>query len=177
MKIFSRFLSTQLVFITVAALLISCSSSGNSKKSFTPITQGNGTWSITLLKYEASDSLEGTSSIVQYNGEVTYNDLSEKPTSGNTFLLLKMTITKEKSGASSFKWENFYIMDESGNKYFRLKNDTFLESYNLPRIKSTNLTLGTNEGFICLEIPLSIAEQNLTVVYDSADGMIEIPFQ
>jgi N-acetylglutamate synthase-like GNAT family acetyltransferase len=86
----------------------------------------------------------------------------EKPGEGNTFLLLELVTEKVKSGASKFEWEKVYALDSP--------NDTFLESFNFGRIKSTDLTFEKNERFICFEISRQSAKGKLYLVYNSSEG-------
>jgi len=155
--------------------LISCSPNTQNEKNQVKITPENAAWTISVLKWEITDNLEATESVLQYNGDVTINQLEEKPSDGFTFLLIKLEITKVKPGSSAFIWKNLYISDSDGNKYQRLSNDTFLDNYNLPRIKSTDLTLGSNEGYICVEIPNSVKDENLSISYESTDGKYIVP--
>jgi hypothetical protein len=94
----------------------------------------------------------------------------EKPGEGNTFLLLELVTEKVKSGASKFEWEKVYALDSAGNKFYRHPNDTFLESFNFGRIKSTDLTFEKNERFICFEISRQSAKGKLYLVYNSSEG-------
>lgn len=134
-------------------------------------------WTIMLEKWEIADDLKGTESALQYNGDITEIQINESPSDGNTFLLVELTIEKQKSGASSFVWKDLFVLDEQGKTYFRHPNDTFLENYNFPRIKSTDLTIGKNKGFICFEIPKSITNDKLFLVYESPEGVVQIPLK
>ena len=79
-------------------------------------TSINQAWSITLDNWEIADDLTGTESAMQYNGDVTQIQIKEMPTESNTFLLVELTIEKQKSGASSFVWKDLFVLDEEGNK-------------------------------------------------------------
>jgi len=50
-----------------------------------------------------------------------------------------------------------------------MDNDTFLETHGLPRIKSTDLSIGNNHGYVCFEMPASSDFSKLTLVY-AAEG-------
>lgn len=138
------------------------------------LPQATSTWRIDLNTFEIADDLSATESIQQYNGDVTQNQIQEKPAAGETFLLINLTIEKQIPGPSSFQWKNLTVEDGNGNSYSRHPNDTFLENYNFPRIKSTDLTIGKNEGFICFEIPIEITEGSLFLTYKSDEGDIHI---
>jgi hypothetical protein len=86
-----------------------------------------------------------------------------------------MVIEKTQAGAAAFSWSCLYVEDSAGNRYLRSDKDSFLESYGYGRIKSTDLTLGTNEGYICFEIPTSASEDKMTLKYESDESLISIP--
>ena len=69
-----------------------------------------------LEKWEIANDLKGTESALQYNGDITEIQINESPSDGNTFLLVELTIEKQKSGASSFVWKDLFVLDEEGNK-------------------------------------------------------------
>jgi hypothetical protein len=165
------------ILITLTFSITSCSGDTVDKATQISSISVDDTWSISIKKWEIADDLKGTESAMQYNGDVTQIEINETPTAGNTFLLIDLSIEKQKTGSASFVWKNFYIQDNAENKYFRYPNDTFLENYHFPRIKSTDLTIGKNEGFICIEIPKSISKEQLTLTYTSSEGEISIPLR
>ena len=140
-------------------------------------TQNKLNWVVELIKWETASDLKGTQSAQQYNGDVTRIQFSEKPADGKIFLLIEMSIDKQIPGPSTFDWDQLYIVDSVGNQYHRMENDTFLQNFNFPRIKSTNLTIGENKGFICFEIPIEASEQKLELVISNADGTQNIPLK
>ena len=160
------------IWIIFLCSLPACSAVGNltAKEINTQSNQPNYTWSIILKNSETTDDLNTTQAAVQYNGDTVQVSYREKPGDGNTFLLVELVIEKKKSGASKFEWEKVYVLDSAGTKFYRHENDTFLEIFNFNRIKSTDLTFGKNEGFICFEIPKQAAKGKLYLIYDSPEG-------
>lgn len=134
-----------------------------------------GPWRITVLGCQATDTLNGTQESLQYSGENVTTDIEEKAGEGNAFVLLSLKIEKTQSGAPAFAWEKLTVEDEGGNGYHRCENDSFLENYGYERIKSTDLTLGVNEGYICFELPIEAAQGMLTLVYESETETLRIP--
>ena len=134
----------------------------------------NGMWRVEILVAEAADELSGTQSVVQYSGEVEKIETDEQPKSGHLFLLMELLVDKLESGRSAFSWDNAYVEDGEGNKYSRHQNDTFLESYKLPRLKSVELSIGSNQGYVCYEVPVEAASGDLWFVYEGDEGAIKI---
>ena len=141
------------------------------------VEQNDISWQVVLNNWEIATDLRGTQLIQQYNGDVTQIQYQEVPSEGHTFLLVSLTIEKQVPGPATFKWEELTIIDENGAAYARHPNDTFLSNYNFPRIKSTDLTFGKEEGFICFEIPLDVSAGKLTLTYTSHDERVQIPLQ
>jgi len=166
----------KLLLITIGAIFLfslsACSTNGglSAKGVNTKLNQSEYSWSIILKNSETADDLNTTKAAVQYNGDITHISYQEKPKEGNTFLLVELIIEKTKSGPSKFEWANLYVLDSSGVKFYRHPNDTFLESFNFSRIKSTDLTFGKNEGFICFEMTKQASKGKLYLVYDSLEG-------
>ena len=131
-------------------------------------------WDITLISCEVTDDLSATKSAVQYDGDAVEVSLNEKPSSGNIFVLVEMIIEKVEAGSEKFEWGRAFVLDEEGNEYARHTNDTFLENFNFPRIKSIDLTFGKNEGFVCYELPIETTKESLFFVYEGIDGNIKI---
>jgi hypothetical protein len=131
-------------------------------------------WQITAVRCEISDDLSTTQSAVQYDGDSITIELNEKPKEGNVFVLIEMIIEKTGVGAGAFEWDHSYVLDSSDNQYQRHANDTFLQNFNLPRIKSTDLVFGKNEGFVCYELPREAADDALFFVYQTDADMVTI---
>jgi hypothetical protein len=170
----------RLLLITVCAIFLcaasACSASGktNTDKINTLPNQPDNTRSIILKNSETADDLNATQAVIQYNGDTVQVSYQEKPGDGNTFLLVELIIEKKNPGVSKFEWGKFYVIDSGGTKFYRHENDTFLESFNFKRIKSTDLTFGRNDGFICFEISKQAAKGKLYLMYDSPEGEIRL---
>jgi len=158
-------------------VLSGCAAAPSTQTVAPSVDQTNFPWAIELNRWEVASDLNGSQSVMEYNGDSTSIQLNEKPSDGNTFLLVELTVKKQIAGSSTFKWEYLSVKDETGSHYSRMQNDTFLESYNFPRLKSTDLTFGENKGFICFEIPQDTASDTITLVYESPDETIELPLQ
>lgn len=134
-------------------------------------------WGVEVLHWEVASDLSATEAAVQYNGDVVQIAHEEKPSAGNTFLLVELRIQKQKIGPGVFKWANVYVEDAEGNRYARHENDTFLQVYQFKRLKATDLTLGTNEGFACFEIPEFAADTPLALVYEAPEGLLRVALE
>lgn len=132
------------------------------------------TWSIEVLDAIVTDNLVTTQRALEYGGDISEEEYAAVPTEGNVYALVKLSIEKESVGKGKFVWEQLSIRDEAGTAYSRHSDDVFLESHNFKRIKSSDLTFGKNEGFICFEIPEEAARGKLTLVYEATDPY-EIP--
>lgn len=156
----------------VALALLLCLVSGAA------LAAGDATWALTVLGAETTTNLSSTQFYVQYGGDLEEVAFNAQPTDGNVFLLLQMTIEKERAGKGVFAWADLSVRDAGGNAFARHKNDTFLESHSLKRIKSTDLTFGKHEGFLCFELPAASAAGELTLVYAPEGGeKVEIPVE
>jgi hypothetical protein len=160
------------VWIILLVSFPACSATGSqtAKAINTQSNQLKYTWSIILKSTQIAEDLNATQNAVQYNGDTVEVTYREKPGEGNTFLLVELLIEKKKSGAAKFEWGKVYVLDSAGVKFYRHENDTFLESFNFNRIKSTDLTFGKNEGFICFEISKKAAKGKLYLIYESLEG-------
>ena len=132
---------------------------------------------MTVKGTETKDGLSGTQSDLQYSGETVQTQIMENPGKGNMFLIVQMVVEKTQAGTSAFSWDRLFVMDSGGTRYSRSDNDSFLENYGYTRIKSTDLTIGTNEGAACFEIPSSSVADTLMLVYESDEGNISIPLK
>jgi hypothetical protein len=155
--------------------IAACSNSATAEPASAVIDQSGYIWTITVDRWEISDALNATQSVMQYNGVATNIQYEEKPADGHTFLLMRLTIEKQSAGPSTFQWDQLYVVDGAGHQTQRHPNDTFLANYNLLRIKSTDLVIGRNEGYLCFEIPLSASYDDLILTYESGEGILEIP--
>jgi len=161
------------VLLLVNVCCLSLFACGGGAKS--PVTEVVGNWKLTYVERIITDDLEAEQSAVQYSGETVQSQISEKPAQGNVFVLVRLIIEKEQSGAAAFSWDQLTIQDADGNRYARMENDSFLESYGYTRQKMTDLTLGKNEGYICFELPDQAASGTITLCYEAEDDSCSIP--
>lgn len=132
-------------------------------------------WTVELTAEELKDTLHTEDSVQQYDGSFDDVNYDNAPTNGHTFLILTLTISKAGTGDSPFDWTKLCLLDEAGNAYNRMENDTFLQNHRYNRLASTPLQIGEYKGSICFEIPTNIANESLTLRYDAGDiGAIEI---
>jgi hypothetical protein len=155
MLINKKLISLSFILMVSLSILVGCQTKPTVTETTvqTVMDQSGLPWKIEVNKWEVTDDLSGSQAAQQYNGDVVQIQYNEKPSDGMSFLLVELTVTKQVAGALSFSWKNVSIKDSTGGRYARMANDTFLENYNFPRIKSTDLTLGENKGFACFEIP------------------------
>lgn len=139
---------------------------------------GEFTWQIELRGAEVKESLHTDAGVPQYDGEVLDVAFDNAPSEGCSFLILTLTVTKGAAGGGAFQWDNLTVVDESGNAYKRMENDSFLDSHAYKRMAGTSLQIGENKGSICFEIPTESAQGKLTLRYDAGDeGINEIAIQ
>ena len=136
-------------------------------------------WQIEVSKFEIMNNLSAIESVTQYNGSKIDVAHSQSPDAGNVYLIINVIIHKEDNqSTASFDWQQLVVNDGSGNSYHRLANDTFLEQYQYtPRITGLELRFGENSGWMCYEIPVSVASGKLTLVYTAEGSQQEIPLQ
>ena len=139
----------------------------------------NLTWQIDVSKFEIKDNLNAVESATQYNGTKIDVAHTQSPESGNVYLIMDVTISKtDNQSTAPFDWQWLVVNDASGNSYHRLENDTFLEQYQyMPRITGLELRFGENTGWMCYEIPASVAAGKLTLAYTSEGSQQEIVLQ
>jgi|GEM_PF-1105786 len=159
------------------ALLIAACSSGDTQGTASQDSQQTYDWAIVLVSSKTADALNATKDVPKYNGDISQETVESKPREGCVYLLLKLEIQKQASGAANFEWKKLSIQDSSGNSYQRMENDTFLETFGYSRIKSTDLTLGKNEGFVCFEIKKESAAGGLELIYEDPQGENRIKIQ
>ena len=162
----------KLIYFTSALLLliglIACSPK-------TVEDQNTNTWQVTVNDFQVVDKLETTEIVTQYDGTKTEVLHQQDPTPGNSFLILNVLIEKINAEAVSFQWNNLVVLDSNSNEYHRCENDTFLELHNFtPRITGLDVLFGKNQGWLCYEVPTTISNGNLRLVYSSGDEYQEI---
>lgn len=121
------------------------------------------------------DSLHTEAGVTQYDGSVASVPYDNLPSAGKIYLIIELTITKEKPGGKAFTWSDLWVVDAQGNRYHRMEDDTFLTSHTYNRMVGTDMRLGANQGVICFEIPKESAGELLTLVYTSEEGEAIIP--
>ncbi|MEA4913491.1 MAG: hypothetical protein VB061_02865 [Christensenella sp.] len=126
-------------------------------------------WQISVETSEITSSISSTEAMVTYGGDVSQVSHSDDSSEGNVYLLVLANIDKNQPGKEKFVWSELSVLDADGNAYARMDNDTFLETHGLPRIKSTDLSIGNNHGYVCFEVPASSDFSKLTLVY-AAEG-------
>ena len=142
---------------------------GCGKQSSEDSDQSAFTWQIEVRKSEIVDHLHTDEGVPQYEGDVLDVAHDNAPTEGNVYLILTMTITKSRTGGSAFKWDNLTVVDQGGNTYHRMENDSFLSVHTYNRLPGTSLQIGENKGSICLEIPENAGKGNLKLCYDGGE--------
>lgn len=130
-------------------------------------------WQIGIIGAERTTDLSNTQSFTLYGGDIEDVDYSATASDGHEFLILELSIDKAGAGGNPFDWADLRVEDSEGNAYTRMENDKFLEDYNLPRLNGTALTLGGNEGFICIEVPSSSGD--LSLIHQTDEGENKIP--
>jgi len=132
------------------------------------------TWDVQINQATVAVGLDGTTSALKYNGEIVQLEHEHIPAEGNVFLLLDMVIEKTGVGTDVFSWQYAFILDNDGNKYWRHRNDSFLEQLGYNRIRGADLTLGETRGKVCFEIPVDVANDDLLFIYENEHGIIKI---
>ncbi len=101
---------------------------------------------------------------------------TQNPQAGNVYLIIDTTVSKTNNQSSaSFDWQSLLVKDAAGNTYHRLANDSFLEQYQYtPRITGLELRLGEYTGWMCFEIPASVATGQLSLDYTGAGSQQEL---
>jgi len=164
-----------LLIVLVLCFMTACGESDNGKIN-NNTEQNNFLWQISVINAEMTDNLANTQTFVLYGGSTEDVKYTKSASEGNTFLLLELKINKNGVGGKPFSWSDVYVEDNKGNKYLRHENDVFLEDYDLPRLKATDLTIGNNSGCVCFEVPSDIELQGLKFVHEAEEGknVIEI---
>ena len=133
-------------------------------------------WDVNILAAEASDQLETTVPVTQYDGSVDQVQYSNTPADGQIYILLNLDISKTGKGTGSFSWDNVFLQDQKENRYNRI-NDSFLSDHGYDRMAGTDIKIGSKNGWICFEIPAESAKDTLTLLFRDEEGEIQIPFR
>ena len=136
-------------------------------------------WQIEVSKFEIKGSINSIESVTKYDGSILKVAHTQHPENGNIYLIIDVTISKKDNlSTMPFDGQALVVMDASGISYHRLENDTFLEQYQYtPRLTGLPLRFGENVGWICYEIPASIASGRLTLAYTAEGSRQEIVLQ
>lgn len=159
--------------LLLAVVLTACAAAKTQPSSATD--QSNYLWQLSILHAEASDNLANTQTFILYGGDTEDVQYAKTASPGYTFLLLELSVDKNGVGGKPFSWSDVYVEDSAGNQYRRMDNDVFLEDYDMPRLKSTDLTIGGNSGYICLEIPADTELSGLKLVHEAEEGLNILP--
>jgi hypothetical protein len=148
----------------LAVVLTGCSSSS-------PTPDKDYTWQVQVIQAEVKSALKTTENITLYTGNKDQVLHENNPSSGNTFLILKLKISKAGEGDASFEWKNLAVQDSAGSNYPRLGNDSFIEQHGYaPRLTGLPIRFGENEGWVGFEIPVSASSGKLYLEYGSSEG-------
>lgn len=132
-------------------------------------------WTVELRNAQIKDALHTAAGLEQYDGSIVDVDYDNAPSEGQVFLILTLTISKTGTGGGSFDWTKLSLLDDAGNAYGRMENDTFLQNHQYNRLASTPLQIGEHKGSICFEIPSDRADKAFTLQYDVGDvGTLEL---
>lgn len=103
--------------------------------------------SFTVLDYRIENKLETKVTEVIYDGTTTDVDYKDKPSSGNKFLLVKVSLSVfEEMYGNKFEVE-------IGNKtYNRMKDDSFLKNHNYSVLSMDSIIIDST-GWIAFEVP------------------------
>ena len=129
-------------------------------------------WELYLPHWETAQSLEATEAITRYDGSTTTADHMDAPAEGCVYLLAELSIAKTAPGGEAFQWENLFAVDAQGNRYARMENDTFIQTYGFKRLPASKISIGDMQGFIAFEVPAETAQDQFTLEYELADGVV-----
>jgi hypothetical protein len=167
------------VSLLVFCLVLSLSGCQTSKMPSTLPSGSTLAWQIQVSSFEIKDNLNAVESVTQYNGSKIDVVHKQNPDAGFVYLIMDVSISKSEIQSSTpFDWQWLVVMDASGNSYHRLENDTFLEQFQYtPRITGLELRLGEYTGWMCFQIPASVATGKLTLEYTAEGSQQEIVLQ
>ena len=124
-------------------------------------------WTVSVQDFQVKNVLENTDDVRQYDGSVAKVAHKNEPSTGNVFVLVNLDVKKNVSGNHPLLWENMVLQDADGNAYKRAK-DVFLTDYKYDRLSATDLKLDA-KGWVCYEIPLDAANNEMKLVYKEND--------
>lgn len=135
-----------------------------------PSDQSGFLWQITVAETVMHDELHTVTPVTQYDGSVVNINYDQVPGENNCYILVNLAVKKASAGNSVFSWADLVLQDAQEISYNRHENDIFLSDHDYKRMTGTDLKLGTNEGWICFEIPKSAAEGALTLIHHAQEG-------
>lgn len=160
--------SARFLFILILLSLIGCASEVENSSKAMPLTVNGAGWEFIIEEFHIDESLKDISTTVAYGGASKSEEVSQEPSPGKVFLLIKMIIEKQE-GSETIDWKKMSLVDSSGNTYHRL-HDSFLESFGFKRMKGTTLSFGKNQGWIAFEVDQ--ASKDFKLQYESSEGKI-----
>ena len=157
--------------MVVGALALSCIITCGHRDTTDSVTgQARFPWTITVEKSKILSSLKGDLKELQYDGTERKQAYEQKPGSGMVFLIIDLTLDKQKGNTTNFNWKDVYVQDLRGERYYRHPNDGFLELFGMKRIKAVDLNFGQHRGSVCFEIPQRVAKEALHFVHETSAG-------
>ncbi len=152
----------KILFLIPLILLSACSAPKSSN-------QADFAWQLTIEETKIVSVLSDKATITHYDGtseEVTLTDQAE---SGKVYVLIRLTIVKDKTGGNAFSWDKLSLIGSSENKNLRIQDD-FLTRHELDRLPLIDLRLGTNTGWIAFEVNQNDAKKAMRLVYQADEG-------
>ncbi len=120
-------------------------------------------WHIVTELYEVNPSLENISVALGY-GNIQTSEFVKTAQEGQTFCMVKLLIEK-KGSKEVIDWDNMILTDSEGNEYHRI-DDEFILDLGMKRMPGTKLNFGSNEGWICYEVPQDATGLTLSYAFD-----------
>lgn len=155
---------------TTVAETTAAASENSDGEEFAAVDLSTAGWTMSMDNVMIAAELSNTSEVLGYSSAST-STFEQKANEGNTYVLFKMTITKD--GASeNIAWDKMVLTDAEGNTYNRI-DDSFIDSLTWKRMSGTDLNFGTSEGWFAYEIPEDKAASGLVLSYAFADGTME----
>ena len=162
----------------LCAFAISCCITCGHRDTADSVTgQARFPWTITVEKSKILSSLKGDLKELQYDGTERKQAYEQKPGSGMVFLIIDLALDKQKGNTTNFSWKDVYVQDLRGERYYRHRNDGFLELFGMKRIKAVDLNFGQHRGSVCFEIPQRVAKEALHFVHETSAGKNVIPLK
>lgn len=158
------------VFIVMGVLLVLLTSCSGERAS----SQAAFTWKLTATEIRLENRLGTQKGTALYDGSILSQDYLDTPAVNNVYLLINLVADKQKSGNRALRWEDIAVISEDGTSFSRMANDTFIENHNFTRMQGTDLQLGENTGWICVELSEQKANSKLYLVHTTEEGINKI---